>query len=197
MSFKSVQVIDAVGNTQIINSLPNAGQQPMSNSLPVTIASDQSNISVTLVSSIPTGNVHIGNVSITSMPSVNVSNIPVTQNVSFSNQSVTISGQVQPTTLSPQAANLSTVYDFTKYNTIRVQVDSISGNDSLTFSSSVTSNGTTYPLQFMSISNTFGTTTSTISSNGLYVALGAGGFYTTITKTGSASSPVITISGSQ
>ena len=41
MAFKKISVKDANSNIQLINSQPDAGQQVMANSMPVTIASDQ------------------------------------------------------------------------------------------------------------------------------------------------------------
>jgi hypothetical protein len=91
---------------------------------------------------------------------------------------------------------LNTAYDFTQYGALRVQADSLSGGDSIAFSGSVAQAGTTYPFQQILNTQT-GAVTATITTSGVYVVLFAGGFWITATKTGSASTPVLTSSASQ
>ena len=48
MAFKTITVLNAYSNTVDINSQPDAGPQLSANSLPVVIATDQSNVAVTV-----------------------------------------------------------------------------------------------------------------------------------------------------
>ncbi len=104
---------------------------------------------------------------------------------------------VQPSVSSASALTLGTPYSFVNYGSVVVQVDSLSGGDTISFAGSVASGGTTYPLQVMSLSGTYGTIASTISATGTYEILGAGKQYVTATKAGTASTPIITASASQ
>lgn len=103
---------------------------------------------------------------------------------------------VQPAIAAPATLTLATAANFTAYGTVRVQVDSLSGGDAITFAGSVASGGITYPLQQILNTQT-GTIASSITANGTYIVLFAGGLYVTPTKTGSASTPTITASASQ
>ena len=102
----------------------------------------------------------------------------------------------QPAIATPATLTLATAANFTAYGSVRVQVDSLSGGDSITFAGSVASGGTTYALQQILNTQT-GTIASSITANGVYLILFAGGLYVTPTKTGSASTPTLTASASQ
>ena len=84
---------------------------------------------------------------------------------------------------------------FGEVDPLDCQLATIAG-DSITFAGSVASGGTTYALQQILNTQT-GTIASSITANGVYLILFAGGLYVTPTKTGSASTPTLTASASQ
>ena len=142
MTFPTIPVVNAVGQVQTVDTLPNAGQQPSAGSLPVVTASDQ----ITL-------------------PAVTVS--------------------------------LGAANNMTGYGLVILQVDGLSGGDTIVASASVGSGGTPYTYTVMALSGTFGTTSASISHSGTYAILGAGHQYVTFTKTGAASAPTLTLTAGQ
>lgn len=105
--------------------------------------------------------------------------------------------QVQEPRSAAAVLTPGTPHDYTAYGALRVQVDSLSGGDSISFAGSVASGGATYALEVLSLSGTYGTTTATITANGIFLVLGGAGLFVTPTHTGVASTPVITASASQ
>ena len=85
----------------------------------------------------------------------------------------------------------------TGYGLVILQVDGLSGGDTIVASSSVGPGGTPYTYTAMALSGTFGTTSASISNSGTYAILGAGHQYVTFTKTGTASTPTLTLTAVQ
>ena len=77
-----------------------------------------------------------------------------------------------------------------------MQVDNLSGGDTITVTGSATQGGTYYPLGQILNQNT-GTTAASISASGRYTVLFGGNQWLKFTKVGGASTPVITVSGAQ
>ena len=105
-------------------------------------------------------------------------------------------GVTQPATSTAAVLTSGTAYNYTNFSTIRVQVDSLSGGDTVTFAGSAASGGTTYPLQQI-LNTQNGQITQSVTTSGVYVVLFSGGLYLTPTHNGSSSTPTITASASQ
>lgn len=86
--------------------------------------------------------------------------------------------------------------NFTTFGNIFVQVDGLSGGDTVSFVGAMEPTEATYPLKVMSISGTFATISSSATLSGIYAVIGGGGTFLTATHTGTASTPVLTVSAS-
>lgn len=85
--------------------------------------------------------------------------------------------------------------DMTKYTSLMVQIDELSGGDAVTFLVSATQGGVYYPVQIMPLTGTFGGFVGTATVAGQYSILCAGLCWVKATKTGSASTPAVTVNG--
>ena len=103
---------------------------------------------------------------------------------------------IQPQFAAPAAEAFGTPINFTNYGTVRVQVDGLSGGDTITVTGSSTQAGTYYPMDIIVNAGT-GAQSTTITASGLYQILFAGGWWLTFTHNGSSSSPILTVSASQ
>ena len=100
---------------------------------------------------------------------------------------------VTVTELAPATATLGTPINALSYATMRAQVDSLSGGDTITFARSITTGGTTYPVVAQDDSGNL--YPSGITASGIYSVSARA--WVTITHTGSASTPTITIMANQ
>jgi len=132
---------------------------------------------------LPAGTNAIGAVTISGTPAVSITGAP----------SVTSTGAVA----SAAVIASGSVTSFANYNAVRLQVDSLGGGDTIACVGSLAGGGTTYALQLMTLTGTFGTVSTSAGASGVYSILGAGHLFVTCTHTGSASSPTLTIGASQ
>ena len=199
MTIPTLAAIDGNGVLQTINSLPNGGQTTMAGSLPVTFASDQT---LPVNAAQETG----GNLASIVVSQGAKADTAATDSVSSWSVIALLKGiyarlagnvNVQPVTSGNVSVTLGTAVNVSGYSSVNVQVDSLSGGDTLVFSASSTQGGTYYPVQVLALSGTFGGISSTVAASGLYSVLGAGLFWIKAVKTGSASTPTITILAGQ
>jgi hypothetical protein len=105
-------------------------------------------------------------------------------------------GSVQLAISAATVLTSGTAYDYTKFGSIQVQVDTLSSGESVAVTGSSTSGGTYYPLGQLLNQNT-GTTTGTAAVAGTYSALFAGSKWLKFTTSGGTGTAVITVSASQ
>ena len=94
--------------------------------------------------------------------------------------------------LAAQRWQVGTALNATGYGSVRVQVDGISGGDSIGFTCSLAAGGTAYPWQ---AHDQAGNAYAAISAPGIYLLAGRG--IITPVQAGSASSPVLTVAANQ
>lgn len=119
---------------------------------------------------------------------------PISSTISVAGSAVSAANPL-PTSraaLTPQAWAIGGALNATAYATVRVQVDGIAGGDTIAFTASLASGGTAYALPANAIQDLAGNKYTAIGAAGIYLL--PGGLCLTPAHTGTASSPVLTVS---
>jgi hypothetical protein len=111
--------------------------------------------------------------------------LPVSGTVAITgNASVTST----PAAMATASWSVGSTLDFTRYAIVRVQVDGLASGDVINFAYGLSSGGAFYPWQARDHA---GNAFLGITAPGIYTMVGQG--FITVTKSGSASNPVLTV----